>query len=436
MIKQSFFRGDGVRKVVKRIVVRYEPGASSVALMEDGRLAEFFVEQPEEREKAGNIYKGKVVNVLPGMQAAFVDIGLKKNAFLYIDDLLPVHLEKKPKVKPSITELVKEGQELIVQVKKEPLGTKGARVTTHFTIPGRWVVLLPEADYVAVSRKIESDQERLRLKSVGNQIRNHGDGLIIRTVAEGESRDSLAKDLAVLNDIWSGLLSRAAECSSPTLLYRDLGMIHRLVRDLFSESVEELVIDDGRSAQEIGGHLYSMAPELQSRVKVYHGEGSVLRHYGIDEQLDRSFRRKVWLDNGGYLVVDPTEALTVIDVNTGKYTGTVDLEQTVFETNMEAAEEIARLLRLRDIGGMIIVDFIDMAEDRHRKQVTDRLESSMKKDRTKVQVVGWTKLGLVEITRKKVRPNLDELFSETCPQCSGVGRVPTKQLPAMHNQGG
>lgn len=397
-------------------------------------MAEFFVEQPEDRERAGNIYKGKVVNVLPGMQAAFVDIGLKKNAFLYIDDLLPVHLEKKPKVKPGITELVKEGQELLVQVKKEPLGTKGARVTTHFTIPGRWVVLLPEADYVAVSRKIESEQERLRLKTAGNHIRRPGDGLIIRTVAEGESEEALGKDLSILNGIWTGLLRRAEETTSPALLYRDLGMIHRLIRDLFSDSVEELVIDDGRSAQEIGALLSSFAPELSGRVRVYQDGGSVLKHYGIEEQLERAFRRKVWLGNGGYLVVDTTEALTVIDVNTGKYTGTVDLEQTVFETNMEAAEEIARLLRLRDIGGMIIADFIDMAEERHRRQVTDRLELCMKKDRTKVQVVGWTKLGLVEITRKKVRPNLDELLSEPCPQCGGVGRLPSKQLPAWSGQ--
>ncbi|WP_438444315.1 Rne/Rng family ribonuclease [Gorillibacterium sp. sgz5001074] len=419
---------------MKRIVVRYEPGASTVALMEDGQLAEFFVEQPEDRERAGNIYKGRVVNVLPGMQAAFVDIGLKKNAFLYIDDLLPVHLEKKPKVKPSITELVKEGQELLVQVKKEPLGTKGARVTTHFTIPGRWVVLLPDADYVAVSRKIESEQERLRLKNAGNQIRQPGDGLIIRTVAEGESEESLEKDLAILNGIWAGLLRRAEESVPPALLYRDLGMIHRLIRDLFSDSVDELVIDDGRSAQEIGALLSSFAPELKGRVRLFQEGGSVLKHYGIEEQLERAFRRKVWLANGGYLVVDITEALTVIDVNTGKYTGTVDLEQTVFETNLEAAEEIARLLRLRDIGGMIIADFIDMDEERHRRLVTERLESCMRKDRTKVQVVGWTKLGLVEITRKKVRPNLDELLTEPCPQCGGVGRLPSKQLPSLSQQ--
>lgn len=413
---------------MKRIVVRYESEASSVALVEDGRLAEFFVEQPGERERAGNIYKGKIVNVLPGMQAAFVDIGLKKNAFLYIDDLLPVHMDKKPKVKPSITELVKEGQEILVQVRKEPLGTKGARVTTHFTIPGRWVVLLPEADYVAVSRKIESEQERQRLKQIGSQIKRHGDGAIIRTVAENESQEALAKDMGMLDDIWTGIKRRAADSIAPALLYRDLGMVPRLLRDLFSESVEELVIDDGRSATEIGSLICSMAPELQDRIKVYDGPDSVFRHYRIDEQLERSFRRKVWLENGSYLVVDPTEALTVIDVNTGKYTGTVDLEQTVFDTNMEAAEEIARLLRLRDMGGMIIVDFIDMAEEKHRRLVTDKLEHCMKKDRTKVQVVGWTKLGLVEITRKKVRPNLDELLTESCPNCSGTGRITARQL--------
>jgi ribonuclease G len=411
-----------VNSVLKRIVVRYESGASSVALMEDGRLAEFFVEQPGERERAGNIYKGKVVNVLPGMQAAFVDIGLKKNAFLYIDDLLPVHLDKKPKIKPSITELVKEGQEILVQVRKEPLGTKGARVTTHFTIPGRWVVLLPDADYVAVSRKIESEQERMRLKQIGSQIKKQGDGVIIRTVAENESQDALAKDMAMLDDIWAGMLRRAADSPAPSLLYRDLGMVPRVVRDLFSDSVEELVIDDGRSATEIGTLIYSMAPELQDRIKVYEGPEPVFRYYNIEEQLERAFRRKVWLENGAYLVIDPTEALTVIDVNTGKYTGTVDLEQTVFETNMEAAEEIARLLRLRDMGGMVIVDFIDMAEEKHRRLVTDKLEFCMRKDRTKVQVVGWTKLGLVEITRKKVRPNLDELITETCSHCNGTGR--------------
>lgn len=413
---------------MKQIVVRYESGASSVALMEDGQLAEFFVEQPGERERAGNIYKGKVVNVLPGMQAAFVDIGLKKNAFLYIDDLLPVHLDKKPKVKPSITELVKEGEEILVQVRKEPLGTKGARVTTHFTIPGRWVVLLPDADYVAVSRKIESEQERQRLKAIGSQIKRQGDGVIIRTVAENESLDALAKDMGMLDDIWAGIGRRAAETEAPTLLYRDLGMVPRLVRDLFSDSVEELVIDDGRSAAEIGMLISSMAPELGNRIRVYDGADSVFRHYSIDEQIERAFRRKIWLKNGAYLVVDPTEALTVIDVNTGKFTGTVDLEMTVFETNMEAAEEIARLLRLRDMGGMIIVDFIDMSEEKHRRLVTDKLEHCMRKDRTKVQVVGWTKLGLVEITRKKVRPNLDELFTETCAHCNGTGRAPLRQL--------
>lgn len=414
---------------MKQIVVKYEQGSSTVAVLENGRLTELYLELPEEAERAGNIYKGHVVNVLPGMQAAFVDIGLKKNAFLYIDDLLPVHLDKKPPVKPPITDLVSEGQELVVQVKKEALGTKGARVTTHFTIPGRWVVYLPDADYVAVSRKIESEPERNRLKDIGQSIRRPGDGLIIRTVAEGEHSDALRKDLEHLRNIWSGLRTRAKGSPTPALLYRDLGMFPRLVRDLFSDSIDELVVDDASLAKEISALVSETAPELSERIRVYEEKTPILQRFAVTEQMDKLLRRKIWLENGGYLIIDLTEALTVIDVNTGKYTGTVDLEQTVFETNMEAAEEIARLLRLRDIGGMIIVDFIDMVDEKHRRQVMEKLEHCMKKDRTKTQVVGWTKLGLLEITRKKVRANLDELFTESCPQCSGLGRIPSRQKP-------
>lgn len=415
---------------MKQIVVKYEQGSSTVAVLEDGRLTEIYLEQPEEAERAGNIYKGRVANVLPGMQAAFVDIGLKKNAFLYIDDLLPVHLDKKPPVKPPINNLVSEGQELIVQVKKEALGTKGARVTTHFTIPGRWVVYLPDADYVAVSRKIESEQERNRLKEVGQQIRHGEDGLIIRTVAEGEQPESLSKDLDHLRNIWSELQKWAKSGNAPALLYRDLGMFPRLVRDLFSDSVDELVIDDVSLAKEITALVSATAPELSERIRVYEEKLPILQRFAVSEQMDKMLRRKIWLESGGYLIIDLTEALTVIDVNTGKYTGTVDLEQTVFQTNMEAAEEIARILRLRDIGGMIIVDFIDMMDEQHRRQVVEKLEHCVKKDRTKAQIVGWTKLGLLEITRKKVRPNLDELFTESCPQCSGLGRIPSKHMPS------
>lgn len=413
---------------MKRIVVHYEQGTSQVALLEDERLAEFYLEQPEEAQRAGNIYKGRVMNVLPGMQAAFVDIGLKKNAFLYIDDLLPVHLEKKPQVKPPVSQLVREGQDIVVQVKKEPLGTKGARVTTHFTIPGRLVVLLPDADYVAISRKIESEAERSRLKEIAEAIRLPEEGLIVRTVAEGESAEALERDLQLLRDNWSRMQRRAAQAAAPSLLYRDLGMVPRLIRDLFADTVEELVVDDEGLAEEVRALLRDMAPGLDGRVKLHSGEVHVFQPYGIAEQLDKAFRRKVWLPNGGYLIVDPTEALTVIDVNTGKYTGTVDLEQTVFETNLEAAVEIARLLRLRDIGGMIVIDFIDMEQEEHRRQVMEMLERCIRQDRTKTLAVGWTKLGLLEMTRKKVRPSLLERFSETCPNCLGVGRILPKDV--------
>lgn len=413
---------------MKRIVVHYEQGMSQVALLEDDRLAEFYLEQPEEAHRAGNIYKGRVMNVLPGMQAAFVDIGLKKNAFLYIDDLLPVHLEKKPSVKPPVNELVREGQEVIVQVKKEPLGTKGARVTTHFTIPGRSVVLLPDADYVAISRKIESETERSRLKEIADSIRLSGEGLIVRTIAAGESAEAMKRDLQLLRENWSRLQKRAETAEAPNILFRDLGMVPRLIRDMFSDTMDELVVDDEGLAEEVRALLREMAPELGDRVKTHKENTHVFEAYGIAEQLDKAFRRKVWLPNGGYLIIDPTEALTVIDVNTGKYTGTVDLEQTVYDTNLEAAVEIARLLRLRDIGGMIIIDFIDMELEGHRRQVLELLEQCVRQDRTKTLVVGWTKLSLLEMTRKKVRPNLLEFFSETCPHCSGVGRILPKEV--------
>lgn len=416
---------------MKRIVVKYEPGASKVALMEDDLLTEFYMEKPDERERAGNIYKGKVVNVLPGMQAAFVDIGLQRNAFLYIDDLLPVHLEKKPAVKPSISDLVKVGQELLVQVKKEPVGNKGARITTHFTIPGRYVVLLPDADYVAVSRKIEGEAERKRLTEIGERIRRPGDGVIIRTIAEGEGDESLASDMAMLNDIWDGIVKRYAECKAPSLLYRDLGMISKLIRDLFTDPEDELIIENGHSDKELRMLLSGIVPESKGRIIVHEEGTSVFRKYGITDQLDKLLQRKVWLKSGGYLVIDVTEALTVIDVNTGKYTGEVDLEHTVFETNMEAAAEIARLLRLRDIGGMVIIDFIDMEEEAHRDMVMHTLEQCLKNDRTKAQVVGWTKLGLLELTRKKVRQNLQDLFLVPCPECKGLGRVASASLPDL-----
>lgn len=410
---------------MKQIVVHYEKGASKVALLENRKLVEYHVEHTGDRERAGNIYKGRVVNVLPGMQVAFIDIGLAKNAFLYIDDLLPAHVDKKPNPKPSVEDLVQIGQTIMVQVMKEPRGTKGARVTTHFTIPGHWLVFLPNADYVAVSKKIDSEDERTRLKKIGDRIRKRGEGLIMRTVAAGEEQEAFEQDLKPLREIWASLLKMKKEHrGAPFLMYRDLDLIPRLIRDLFSEEIEEIIVDDEEQALEIQYMLYDISPGLENLVQIYYEDIHIYDHYRVNKRLEQVYRRKIQLHNGGNIVVDQTEAFTIIDVNTGKFTGVDDLAQTIFQTNLEAAKEILKILRLRDISGMILIDFIDMEQDQHRQSIVEQMEEWSKQDRTKMVIFGWTRLGLLEMTRKKIRHNLDELYLETCPQCSGRGKVP------------
>ncbi|MBU5444661.1 Rne/Rng family ribonuclease [Paenibacillus sp. MSJ-34] len=405
---------------MQQMVVHCERDKTQMALLEDGRLVEFAVERVQGKQLVGGFYKGRVVNVLPGMQAAFVDIGLKKNAFLYVDDVLHPHLEKQPKEKPSIDSLLDVGQELVVQVMKEPFGGKGARVTTHYSLPGRTIVYMPHADYVGVSKKIENETERGRLKVIGDHLRQPGEGLIMRTVAEGASRDAVADDLAHLREQWRRIEQRAETSPAPLEIHHDLSMVERLVRDIFTPQTEELFVDDKEIYGQIVSLLRNMEPLLVPRIRYYKEAEPIFQHFRIQEQLDRAFQRKIWLDNGAYLVLDHTEALTVIDVNTGKYIGNHDLEDTVFAANVEAAEEIARLVRLRDIGGIIIVDFIDMEQEEHRQYIIDRLEQLLKKDRTKCLVVGWTRLGLLEMTRKKVR---DHVLYEPCAACRGTGRI-------------
>lgn len=411
---------------MKQLFVHCSRNVTQSALMEEGRLTEFSVEKTEGTSLIGNLYKGRVVNVLPGMEAAFVDIGLSKNAFLYIDDALHPHLDKQPKEKPSIADLLKPGDELLVQVMKEPLDGKGARVTTHFSLPGRWLVYMPTADYTGISKKIEQDSERIRLKGLAEEIRELGEGIIMRTNAEGESRGALSEDLETLRRVWRNVLKRSETAAAPTELHRDYGLVHRVIRDIISPDTEELIIDDENCLEEAKAYLRQTAPALESKARLYKDSTPMFEKYGIKEQLDQAFRPRIRLESGGDLAWDQTEALTVIDVNTGKYTGSVDLEQTVFQTNLEAAEEIARLLRLRDVGGIIIVDFIDMETEEHRQQVFQRLEATMKRDRTKCQVVGWTRLGLLEITRKKARQSVSNFFFETCPTCKGRGKIPAK----------
>ncbi|MFD0694103.1 Rne/Rng family ribonuclease [Paenibacillus sp. GCM10027628] len=386
---------------MKQLIIHCAPELTQAALLEDGRLVEYDTQYPLDSQRAGSIYMGRIINVLPGMQAAFVDIGLAKNAFLYIDDLLPVHLDKQPKIKPAITELVVAGQTLLVQVTKDPQGTKGARVSTHVSIPGRWIVYMPDADYIAISRKIDLEAERQRLKQIAEGILLPGEGVIVRTGAVGQSEEAIRDDLQNLRDLWNAICSKVDEAPAPAQLYQDLDLLPRLARDVITDDVKEVWMNDSRVYEEMKLLLRKQNPGWRGRVAYYDRKVPLFDQFGVTEELNRSFRRKIWLPSGGYLVIDQTEALTVIDVNTGRYTGSIDLEQTVFDINREAAAEIPRLLRLRNIRGIIIVDFIDMISDMNRSVVMDNISHAARKDRSKTVIVGWTKLGLLEMTRKR-----------------------------------
>ncbi|WP_172254734.1 Rne/Rng family ribonuclease [Saccharibacillus deserti] len=409
---------------MKQLVVHNEAEWTETALLEDGRLIEFAAERVREYGMAGSFYKGRIVNVLPGMQAAFVDIGLKKNAFLYIDDMLPAHLDKQSDTKPSIEQIARKGQQVLVQITKEPLGGKGARVTMHYSLPGRYIVYMPEADYVAVSRKIEPESERVRLKSLGEHLRRSGEGMILRTAAGDGNDDSLGEELKRLRSQWDSIRSFAESTEAPHELFRDLDLAQRMIRDVFNPNADELILDDAEARERAGLYMQRMMPGVQPRVRLHRDPTPLFETYPVERQLHRDFGRKIWLPGGGTLIWDQTEALTVVDVNTGKFTGADgSLETTVTDTNLEAAEEIARLLRLRDVGGIVIVDFIDMQEESNRQRVLVRLEEKLSKDRTQSHIVGWTKLGLLEMTRKKVRESGAGLFYEPCSTCEGTGRI-------------
>lgn len=403
----------------KIIIANVAPEETRMALVEDGELIEASVERTEAGHIVGNIYKGKIKNVLPGMQAAFIDIGRDKNAFLYVGDIFPRFVAHASQTDDVLT----IGQDILVQIAKDSGGTKGPRATTHLTLPGRYVVLMPTVDFIGISRRIESDAERERLKSLAEKVRPSGMGIIVRTVAEGKSEEDLIRDVQYLHNLWNALTARAKRANAPALLYRDVDLVIRIVRDYLSEDVEQFVLDNREAYGRVCDLLGYLSPELLSRVKLYEGTGSIFEHYGVETELDKLGKRYVWLKCGGSIVIDQTEALTVIDVNTGKFVGKTNLADTVFRTNLDAAAEIARQLRLRDIGGIVIIDFIDMDSEEHQKTVLAALEEKLKKDRTKTNVLGLTGLGLVELTRKKTRQNLESVLYNVCPWCEGRGRL-------------
>lgn len=423
--------------MVNEIIADIGLEETRVALLEDKELVEVYIERPSLEGMVGNIYRGKVSSVLPGMQAAFIDIGYEKNAFLYVGDAVvqKEFVEDEDEIyqnvkEYNIEELLRPGQEITVQVVKEPIGNKGPRVTTHITLPGRQLVLLPNADYVGVSRRIEDESEKAKLKKIAEGIKPKGMGLIVRTASEGKNAEEFSRDLNFLLKVWESIKQKEASGPVPRCIHKDYGLIYRSVRDLFTWNIDKFVINDRQEYLKVLELVEMISPALKMRVEYFTKNYDLFGYYQIESRITRALARKVWLKCGGYLVVDQTEALTVIDVNTGKYVGGHNLEDTVLKTNMDAAREIAKQLRLRDIGGIIIIDFIDMSEHEHQQMVLDALRQSLKKDRTKTTVVGMTGLGLIEMTRKKVRQGLSSVITTECPHCSGTGKITSPESVA------
>lgn len=419
------------------ILVNCSHRETRIALLENRQLMEYRVEREE--RVVGSIFKGIVQNVLQGMDAAFVDIGLERNAFLYVADILP---DEAPENTPSaikrselrrrkIKDLLRPGQQIMVQVTKGPRGTKGARVTTRIALPGRYVVLMPEATHVGVSRKIEERAERERLRKVGDKIIPKGFGLILRTECEGRTEAELRADVKFLEQLWAQVKTASKRQKAPACVHRDQTLLYRTLRDIFSDGIDKMVIDDPDEYEKVQLAASVVAPPMRDRITLFDKEQPIFDHFGIEKELERLLDKKVWLKSGVYLVIDEMEALTAIDINTGKQVGSTSLNDTILRTNLEAADEVCRQLRLRDMGGIIVIDFIDMesAEDRRKllKHFTDRLA----RDRARTRVGKISSLGLIEITRKRTGESVTETIMESCPMCEGRGRIPSKDTVSL-----
>jgi len=405
---------------LREMLISHDIHETRVAVLEDRRLVELYLERPK-RSVVGNVYLGVVRDVLPGMQAAFVDVGLEKNAFLGLDEIIGVD-GVKGTMKGDIQSFVKPGQRLMVQVLKDPMGTKGARLTMDITLPGRYVVLMPFSSVVGISRKL-AEEERERLTNIVAPLVPEGLGAIVRTAAAGSNAEELEEDIDFLLRLWRRVEMQAREGLAPEMVYSEMDLALRIVRDAFGDDFRALVVDDKRTYEKVVSLLRKTAPRLAKRVQLYRERQSLFDAYELQPQVETALKRTVPLPSGGYIAIDETEALTAIDVNTGSYVGRRSLEDTVLKTNLEAAAEVVRQLRLRDIGGIIVVDFIDMEDPANRKRVADRLNEVLKQDRTKTRVSEMSRLGLLELTRKNVTDGLAGMLMESCPLCHGEGRV-------------
>jgi ribonuclease G len=433
------------------LVINADGPETRVALVEDGYLGELYIERKRERGIAGNIYKGRVERVLPGMQAAFVNIGLEKSAYLHVSDVrgTPDDLKRLFSAESNrasddeddeaadaaraggggarIEDLLKEGQEIVVQVTKEPISTKGARTTRYISLPGRHLVFMPTVDHIGISRRIASDKERRRLRDIVESMRPAGSGFIVRTVAEGVSERELKSDMEFLIKLWNEVVRRAEGGRCPSLIYNDLDLLLRTVRDLFTADVEKLIIDSRAEYDRVKKFIAAFMPDFAGHIELYDGNDPIFDGFGIEIEIDRALERKVWLKSGGYLIVDEMEALTAVDVNTGRFVGKSSLEDTITKTNLEAAREVADQLRVRSIGGMIVVDFIDMDRPHNRDKVTRAFNDHLRKDRSKAAVTRISELGLIEMTRKRTRESLLHTLTEPCTACEGKGYTKSRR---------
>ena len=412
------------------LLMNVTPNETRIALVETGMLREVHIERQAKRGIVGNIYKGRVTRVLPGMQSAFVDIGLEKAAFLHAADIVS-HTEcvdeneqKQFKVK-SISELVREGQDIVVQVVKDPLGTKGARLTTDITLPSRHLVFMPENSHVGVSQRIESEEERARLKALVEPFCDELGGFIIRTATEGASKEELRQDAEFLKRLWRKVLERKSKYPTKSKIYGEPALPQRILRDFIGTNLEKIRIDSKLCFGEVKEFTDEFMPELSDKLVLYSGNQPIFDVYGVENAIQTALDKRVNLKSGGYLIIEQTEAMTTIDINTGAFVGHRNLEETIFNTNIEATKAIAQQLQLRNLGGIIIIDFIDMQTDEHRNRVLESLCDALSKDRVKTNVNGFTQLGLVEMTRKRTRESLEHVLCDECPTCHGRGRVKT-----------
>lgn len=416
---------------MNQIVINIDEFQSRAAIIEDEKVVEVLIEREEERRINANIYKGKVANVLPGMESAFVNIGLEKNAFLYVNDLREFeekYLDGICNSERPIEDILTVGDEVVVQVLSEPRGTKGARVTTHYTIPGKYLVLMPNNNHIAISKKIKEEEERNRLEEIVRDLKPENMGVIIRTAAQGKSIFHFEREMEYLVKKWKDIEKKTSTAKIGEVLYKDNGIVATVLRDIFSNEIDELVIDNEEAYWEVIDYINAFSEKtLKTKIKLYNDdEIGIFERYGIEKEIENALKEEVRLECGGYLVIQKTEALISIDVNTGKNTGSYNLEQTVLNTNLEAAREIPRQLRLRNLGGIIIIDFIDMRLEEDKLKVLEALEQNLSKDRIKNNIVHFTDLGLIEMTRKRTGKPLYNYFQERCPMCEGTGKIKSK----------